>query len=130
VNKARALSNPGSNDNPKVTSRRYQQPPFVGSEDAVSRHVKSGHVGQLLALTADAERAVAADNLLDRIEALQSRTLAILEAAEWTKDHRTALSAIREARANLEMVGEITKELDRGGTVNLEFLAEVGDGRA
>jgi hypothetical protein len=96
---------------------------YAVSEDAVSRHVKSGHVGQLLSLAADAERAAAADSLLDRIEALQGRTLAILEAAEQTDEHRTALSAIREARANLELMGEVTKELDRG-TINLELSPE------
>jgi transposase-like protein len=85
------------------------------SEDAVSRHVKAGHVSQLLALAADAERAARADTLLDRIEALQSQTLAILDAPE---DQRTALAAIREARHNLVLLGEATKELDRAGTIN------------
>src|SRR5918994_5131829 len=37
------------------------------SEDAVSRHVKAGHVSQLLA--ADAERGARADSLLEREEA-------------------------------------------------------------
>ena len=94
------------------------------SEDAVSRHVKSGHVGQLLALAADAERAAAADSLLDRIEALHSRTMAILEAVEGTDEHGTALAAIREARRNLELVGEVTRELDRAGTINLALSPE------
>src|SRR5215208_747978 len=73
------------------------------SEDAVSRHVKAGHVSQLLALAADAERAAQADTLLDRIEALHSRTMTILEAVEGTDAHGTALAAIREARRNLEL---------------------------
>jgi hypothetical protein len=94
------------------------------SEDAVSRHVKAGHVSHLLALAADAERAAAADGLLDRIEALHSRTMAILEAVEGTDEHSTALAAIREARRNLELVGEVTRELDRAGTVNLELTVE------
>ena len=94
------------------------------SEDAVSRHVKAGHVSQLLALAADAERAARADSLLDRIEALHSRTLAILEAVEGTDEHGTALAAIREARRNLELVGEVTRELDRAGTINLELTVE------
>jgi transposase-like protein len=94
------------------------------SEDAVSRHVKAGHVSQLLALAADAERAAQADTLLDRIEALHRRTLAILEAVEDTDEHRTALAAIREARANLELIGEVTKELDRAGTINWEINVE------
>jgi transposase-like protein len=94
------------------------------SEDAVSRHVKAGHVSQLLALAADAERAAAADGLLDRIEALHSRTMAILEAVEGTDEHGTALAAIREARRNLELVGEVTRELDRAGTINWEINVE------
>jgi transposase-like protein len=94
------------------------------SEDAVSRHVKAGHVSQLLALAADAERAARADTLLDRIEALHSRTMAILEAVEGKDEHGTALAAIREARRNLELIGEVTKELDRAGTINLELTVE------
>ncbi len=94
------------------------------SEDAVSRHVKAGHVSQLLALAADAERAARADSLLDRIEGLHSRTLAILEAVEGTDEHGTALAAIREARRNLELIGEVTRELDRAGTINLELTVE------
>ena len=94
------------------------------SEDAVSRHVKAGHVSQLLAMAADAERAARADSLLDRIEALHSRTLAILEALEGTDEHGTALAAIREARRNLELIGEVTRELDRAGTINLELSVE------
>jgi hypothetical protein len=94
------------------------------SEDAVSRHVKGGHIAQLIKLAADAERAARADSLLDRIEALQSRTLAILEATEQTSDHRTALAAIREARSNLELIGEVNKELDRAPTLNLHLNPE------
>jgi hypothetical protein len=91
------------------------------SKDAVTRHVSGGHIGPLLTLAADAERAARADTLLDRIEALQSQTLAILDAPE---DQRTALSAIREARRNLELIGEVTKELDRAGTINVALNPE------
>src|SRR5215213_7422707 len=94
------------------------------SKDAVGRHVSEGHVSDLIKLAADAERAARADGLLDRIEALHSRTLAILEATEETNEHRTALAAIREARSNLELIGEVTKELDRAGTINLELTVE------
>jgi hypothetical protein len=97
---------------------------FGVSLDAVGRHVRSGHIGALLALAADAERAAQADTLLDRIEALHRRTLAILEAVEDTDEYRTALAAIREARANLELIGQVTKELDRAGTINWEINVE------
>jgi hypothetical protein len=68
----------------------------------------------LLALARDAERAARADTLLDRMEALQSQTLAILDAPE---DQRTALAAIAQARRNLELIAEVTRELDRAGTI-------------
>jgi hypothetical protein len=93
------------------------------SERAVRHHLRE-HLPALLALARDAERASRADSLLDRIEALQSRLLAILEATEETHDHRVALSAIREARANLELIGEVTRELDRSRTINLELTVE------
>ena len=93
------------------------------TEQALRRHLRE-HLPELLALARDAERAARADSLLDRIEALQSRTLAILEATEQTQDHRVALAAIREARGNLELIGEVTKELDRTPTLNLHLNQE------
>jgi hypothetical protein len=90
------------------------------SERAVRYHMRE-HLPALLALARDAERAARADSLLDRMEALQSQTLAILDAPE---DQRTALAAIREARRNLELIGEVTRELDRAGTINLELTVE------
>src|SRR5215216_3489876 len=93
------------------------------SERAVRHHIRE-HLPALLALARDAERASRADSLLDRIEALQSRTLAILQATEETHDHRVALAAIREARGNLELIGEVTKELDRTPSLNLHLNPE------
>ena len=83
------------------------------SERAVRYHMRE-HLPALLALARDAERAARADTLLDRMEALQSQTLAILDAPE---DQRTALAAIAQARRNLELIAEVTRELDRAGTI-------------
>ena len=90
------------------------------SERAVRYHMRE-HLPALLALARDAERAARADTLLDRLEVLQSQTLAILDAPE---DQRTALAAIAQARRNLELIGEVTRELDRAGTINLELTVE------
>jgi hypothetical protein len=98
------------------------------TERAVRYHLRE-HLPALLALARDAERAARADSLLDRIEALQSRTLAILEATEQTNEHRTALAAIREARSNLELIGEVTKELTRAPTLNLHLNPEYIEAR-
>jgi hypothetical protein len=98
------------------------------SERAVRYHLRE-HLPALLALARDAAQASRADSLLDRIEALQSRTLAILEATEETHDHRVALAAIREARGNLELIGEVTKELNRTPTLNLSLHPEYIEAR-
>jgi hypothetical protein len=90
------------------------------SERAVRYHMRE-HLPALLALARDAERVARADTLLDRMEALQSQTLAILDAPE---DQRTALAAIAQARRNLELIAEIAKELDRTPTINLALNPE------
>jgi hypothetical protein len=66
-----------------------------------------------------AEEVAQADDLLDQLKDLQRRTLAILEAAETTNQHRTALSAIREARSNLELLAKLIGELDDTPQVNV-----------
>jgi hypothetical protein len=97
----------------------------IASQHGVSERAVRYHMGEhlpaLLALARDAERAARADTLLDRLEVLQSQTLAILDAPE---DQRTALAAIAQARRNLELIGEITEQLDRRGTVNLALNPE------
>lgn len=98
------------------------------SERAVRYHLRE-HLPALLALARDAERAARADSLLDRIEALQSRTLTILEATEQTGEYRAALAAIREARGNLELIGEVARELNRAPTLNLSLHPEYIEAR-
>jgi hypothetical protein len=71
-----------------------------------------------------AEEIAQADVLLDQMQDLQARTLAILEAAEATKQHRTALSAIREARSNLELLAKLLGELDERPVTNILVSAE------
>ena len=97
---------------------------FGVSKDAVSRHVTEGHISRLLTLAADAQRAAQADTLLDRIEALQRRAEAFLARVEETDNYSATLGAFRELRANLELIGEVTKELDRTPTINLHMNPE------
>ena len=93
------------------------------STGALQRHAKE-HLPELLVKAKNAVEVAEADDLLSRVEALQRRTLAILESAEETGELRTALSAIKEARGNLELVGRITKELDERPTFNLYMNPE------
>lgn len=81
------------------------------TERAVRNH-KANHLPVALAKSRNAQEVAKADDLLSQVRDLQARTLAILEAAETTSQHRTALSAIREARSNLELLAKLVGELD------------------
>jgi hypothetical protein len=87
------------------------------------RH-KAEHVPATLAKAQEAREVARADDLLAGVRALQTRTLAILNAAEASEQHRTALSAIREARSNLELLAKLLGELDDRPAVNLVLSPE------
>lgn len=93
------------------------------SEAAVRRHA-SNHLPAKLVMAEKAIEVAEADDLLAQVQDLQSRTLSILQEAESTKQHRTALSAIREARSNLELLAKLVGELDDTPQVNITLSAE------
>jgi hypothetical protein len=72
----------------------------------------------------DAAEVAHADNLLEQVKSLQARALTILDKAEASGDLRTALSAIREARGNLELLAKLLGELQQEGTVNVIMSPE------
>jgi hypothetical protein len=93
------------------------------SQTALKRHA-ADHLPALLVRAKGAVEVAEAGDLLSRIEALQGRTLALLEAMEDTDNYGARLGAIREARANLELIGRVTRELESGPTLNLHLNAE------
>ena len=90
------------------------------SKSALSRHTQE-HLPKLLVKAKDAVEVAEADSLLARIEALQSKTLAALEAVEEERNYPVLLGAVREARANLELIGRVTKELEATPTLNIHL---------
>jgi hypothetical protein len=93
------------------------------SKTALIRH-KDAHLPAKLVMAEQAAEVAQADDLLDQVRDLQTRTLAILEAAEETRQHRTALAAIREARSNLELLAKLLGELDDRPQVNVLISPE------
>src|SRR3954471_17027567 len=79
---------------------------FALSKDALGRHAKE-HLPQLLSQAHRAEDAARADDLLSQVAELQSKTLNLLLKAEEAGELRTALSAIREARGNVELLAKL-----------------------
>jgi hypothetical protein len=93
------------------------------SQASVQRHSEN-HLPATLAQAKGAEMIAHADDLLEQVRDLQVRTFAILEAAEASEQHRTALSAIREARGNLELLAKLLGELDERPVTNILISPE------
>jgi hypothetical protein len=93
------------------------------SDDAMGRH-KANHLPAKLAKAHEAEEVSRADDLLRQVRALQSKTLKILLRAEGAGDLRTALSAVREARGNVELLAKLSGELDESPVVNVLISPE------
>jgi hypothetical protein len=93
------------------------------SRAAIQRHGHN-HLPAVLTKAQEAEEVARADDLLASVRGLQARTLTILDAAEASEQHRTALSAIREARSNLELLAKLLGELDERPAVNVVLSPE------
>lgn len=96
---------------------------FGVSIAALSRH-QADHVPAHLVKAQEAAEVAQADTLLAQVRDLQARALSILDKAEAAGDLRTALSAIREARGNLELLAKLLGELQQEGTVNIHLSPE------
>ncbi len=90
----------GREPNRRVAAR------FAVTEQAIRRHW-SGHVPQELAKAQEVGEIARADTLLGQLKGLQVATLRILGEAEAVGDIRTALVAIHEARATLELLARL-----------------------
>lgn len=88
------------------------------------RRHKGNHLPARLVVAKKAAEVAEADDLLAQVRGLQASTLDILKAAEGTRQYRTALGAIREARGNLELLAKLLGELDERPVVNLHVSAE------
>jgi len=82
---------------------------------SLSRH-KQSHLPKHLAKAQEVREIAQADSLLDQMRDLQEKTLAILDK-NMSKDQRIALTAIREARSNLDLIGRLIGELDESPKV-------------
>jgi transposase-like protein len=98
------------------------------SKTAVSRHTKE-HLPQLLAKAHEAEEAARADELLTDVRRIQARTLLALRRAEEAEDWLTMLKAVREARENVRLLGELRGKLEARPVVNLHMHPEYVEAR-
>ncbi len=90
---------------------------------AALRH-HDDHLPAALSKAQEAAEVAQADDLLSQVRNLQARAHGILDKAEAAGDLRTALSAIREARGNLELLAKLLGELDERPQVNVLVSTE------
>jgi len=91
---------------------------FKVSTSALVRH-SDDHIPVALTKAHDAAAVAHADTILDQVQELRDRALAILDKAEDAKEYRSALGAIREARGCLELLGKLAGELQDAPTINI-----------
>lgn len=85
------------------------------SAAALHRHRKAGHITETLRNATEAAEVANGDALLDRVQNLERRAMAILDRAEKDGSFGVALHAIREVRSTLELLAKLVGELDSGG---------------
>ena len=100
----------------RSTSYRNISERFGVSVGALSRH-KTNHLPRLVQAAEACEEAQAVTSgaaLIDELDRLLERALAILEAAEGSGQLRVALQAIREARETIKICADlaVTAELE------------------
>jgi len=93
------------------------------SHTSLIRH-HDDHLPAVLAQAKEAAEEARADDLLAQLKGLRGKAIQILARAEREGDLRAALGAIREARATIELLGELAGELDRRAVVNVTLSAE------
>ncbi len=89
------------------------------SKSALHRH-RNAHLPKALAKAQEAEEILRGESLLEEVGALLARTDTIYVESVANGDMRLALSAIREKRGCLELLGKVTGELD-GPEHNTDF---------
>ena len=90
---------------------------------ALHRHRENGHIAEPMVLAAQADQetraVVLGGNLLNDVQSLRDRALAVLDGAEGEADRRLSLHAIREVRECIKLLGVVRGELQEGTTINI-----------
>ena len=93
------------------------------SKSALVRH-HDDHLPAALVRAQEAAEAAQADALLAQVIDLRDRALGILDTAEAGEDLKTAVSAVREARGCVELLGKLAGQLKDAPTVNVILMPE------
>jgi len=87
---------------------------------AVWRH-REKHLPLALTKAKQLQEIDAADNLLERVEAIHDQAWELMKKAEVDGKYQPAVSALKECRSCLELIGRLLGELKTGTTVNIHY---------
>ncbi len=96
---------------------------FRVSTSALVRH-SDDHLPSSLVKAQEATEAAQADALLAQVVDLRDKALGVRGQAEASEDLRTAVSAIREARGCVELLGKLAGQLKDSPTINVILMPE------
>jgi hypothetical protein len=91
---------------------------FGLSRSALQRH-KDEHIPAAMARAKEASDIAQADGLVAELRNIQRTALSILEQSYDSGDHKSALTAIRVARENIELLGKLLGELQSQPQTNI-----------
>ena len=84
------------------------------------RH-KEKHLPLTLIKAQQLQEQDAADDLLDRVESIYNKAWELVNRAEEKGSFQPAVSALKECRSCLELIGKLVGELKTGSTVNIHY---------
>jgi hypothetical protein len=98
------------------------------SKDALSRHVKGGHIAEKTKAVQHAHEAVAGENLLNRIHTFHNRFSKMAKNAEKWGDPNLELKVYQIQAKYLELegkaVGAFREKMEHSGQIDLRFDKE------
>jgi hypothetical protein len=98
-------------------TRREIAERFGVAQHNLTNHEHNGHLAKRIARVAQVKEVAEVLSLVQHLDRLLGDALDILESSKSVGEHELALRAIREARATLEVKGEVEGEIQRN-TIN------------
>ena len=87
---------------------------------SLSRH-REKHIPQTLAKAQAVKEQTAADDLLNRVESLFDQSQELMNVARQNGKYSPAVSAIKECRSCLELIGRLLGELKSGVHIDIHY---------
>jgi hypothetical protein len=85
---------------------------FGFANSTLQYHQRAGHIPAFIAKAEEAKQIAKGADLLKWTRGLLGKSISYMDQAEAAGDLRTAISAVREARGCVELLGQVTGELN------------------